>query len=182
MDDLLNGNAQGTSYFQQASGLTDQYNYLLTTDPADFGYYTQYLGLKTTRKAINVGNRPYLSGQQTATHLQGDLMVSVKPWVEALLDAGYRTLFYSGQLDIIVAAPLTENFLKGMHWKGAHKYHTAARSIYKVAPGDASVAGYVRKIENLQYAIIRKAGHILPYDQPRVAHDMITRFVHNKDF
>jgi len=50
-----------------------------------------------------------------------DLMVSVKPWVEVLLNANIRTLFYSGQLDIIVAAPLTENFLRLTNWKGAHK-------------------------------------------------------------
>ena len=182
MDDLLNGNAQGTSYFEQASGLDDYYNYLLSTDPANFNYYLKYLALKQTRKAINVGSLPYNDGSQSAAHLTADLMVSVKPWVEQLLDADYRILFYSGQLDIIVAAPLTENFLRKMHWKGAHKYYRAPRQIYKVSPQDNRVAGYVKRVDNLVYALIRSAGHILPYDQPRVAQDMITRFVKDQDF
>ena len=102
IDDLLNGNAQGTSYFLNVSGLSDYYNYLWTSDPADFNYYNTFLGLKSTRKSIHVGNLPYNDGSQSAIHLTGDLMVSVKPWVEELLDADYRILFYSGQLDIIV--------------------------------------------------------------------------------
>lgn len=181
MSDLLNGNAQGTSYFQEVTGLDFYYNYLKDGAPDDFNYYLKYLALTKTRKAIHVGNRPFQDGSQAAFHLNNDIMVSVKPWVEQLLDANYRTLFYSGQLDIIVAAPLTENFLKKLHWKGEHKYYKADRKIYRVSP-KGKVAGYVRKIDNLYYAIIRNAGHILPYDQPEVAQDMIRRFVKKLDF
>ncbi len=46
---------------------------------------------------------------------------------------------------------------------------------------DDQVAGYVRTVgQNFTYAIVRGAGHIVPYDQPRAALDMITRFVENQ--
>jgi len=40
-----------------------------------------------------------------------DMMQSVKPWLEELLEH-YRVLIYNGQLDIIVAYPLTESYLQ----------------------------------------------------------------------
>lgn len=137
-----------------------------------------------------MGNRPYNDGAAVEQHIVNDIMQSVRPWVEELLDAGYRTLIYSGQLDIIVAAPLSENFLQALQWKGKERYRAAPRTIYKVGQrggaGDNSqelVAGYVRQVDGLLYQIIiRNAGHILPYDQPRVAHDMITRFVRGDRF
>ncbi|CAG0910259.1 unnamed protein product, partial [Cyprideis torosa] len=48
----------------------------------------------------------------------GDVMNSVAHKVKTILDANYKVLFYSGQLDIIVAYPLTLNFLKNLEWSG----------------------------------------------------------------
>lgn len=81
-----------------------------------------------------------------------------------------------------MAAPLSENFIKKLQWSGASKYLKADRKVYKVNPKDTGVAGYVRRADNLYQVIIRNAGHILPYDQPRVAQDMITRFVKLSEF
>jgi len=115
-------------------------------------------------------------------HLVNGIMDSVKPLVEDLLNADYPVLIYSGQLDIIVAAPLSENFLRKLQWKGLSKYLRAERKVYKVKAEDKTVAGYVKKADNLYQIIIRNAGHILPYDQPRVAFDMISRFVSRSEF
>ena len=38
-------------------------------------------------------------------------MKSVRPWLEELLEH-YKVLIYNGQLDIIVAYPLTKGYLK----------------------------------------------------------------------
>ena len=43
------------------------------------------------RKTIHVGNRTFNDGSNVEKHLVQDVMKSVKPWIEALLDAGrYR--------------------------------------------------------------------------------------------
>lgn len=54
---------------------------------------------------------------------------------------------YSGQLDVIVAAPLTERFLLTVNWTGAADYKTAPRFHWRVQPSDTEVAGYVRQVK-----------------------------------
>lgn len=58
-----------------------------------------------------------------------------------------QVLFYSGQLDVIVAAPLTERFLLTVNWTGAADYKTAPRFHWRVQPSDTEVAGYVRQVK-----------------------------------
>lgn len=183
MDQLMDADFfQYKSYFQNATGLTDYFNYLAGFQPEVGESYPTFLKLNTTRQALHLGSRPRSNGEAVEKHLLKDIMVSVKPWVEELLDANYRTLFYSGQLDIIVATPLTENFLKNLHWKGSTKYDSAPRKIYRLTPKASNVAGYVRQVDNLYFAVIRNAGHMVPTDQPQIAFDLITRFVRNIEY
>ena len=53
-------------------------------------------------------------------------------------------MLYSGQLDIIVAAPLTEAMLQTVPWKYLPEYKTTKKLVWKVSPSDTEVAGYVR--------------------------------------
>lgn len=62
---------------------------------------------------------------------------------------------YSGQLDVIVAAPLTERFLQTVNWTGAAGYRTAPRFHWKVQPSDTEVAGYVRQVKEF-YQVSRE--------------------------
>jgi vitellogenic carboxypeptidase-like protein len=134
-----------------------------------------------TRRAIHVGNLTYNEGNTVEMHIINDIMQSVKPWVATLMD-NYKVLMYSGQLDIIVAAPLTENFLQSVKWSKADQYKKADRFIWKVSEQDSDIAGYVRQVDQFYQVIVRNGGHILPYDQPRASLDMITRFIKNNNF
>ncbi len=58
----------------------------------------------------------------------------------------HQVLIYSGQLDVIVAAPLTERFLPTVNWTGAADFKTAPRFHWKVQPSDTEVAGYVKQV------------------------------------
>ncbi|XP_059568641.1 probable serine carboxypeptidase CPVL isoform X2 [Myotis daubentonii] len=89
-------------------------------------------------------------------------------------------LIYNGQLDIIVAAPLTERSLMAMNWKGSREYKKAERKVWKIFKSDKEVAGYVRQVGNFHQVIVRGGGHILPYDQPLRSFDMINRFIFDK--
>ena len=90
-----------------------------------------------------------------------------------------KVLFYNGQLDVIIPYPATENFINQLQWKGAEEYSASARRIWKVR---GEVAGYARQVRNFRQVMVRNAGHILPYDQPVWAFDMIMRFVEGKNF
>lgn len=57
-------------------------------------------------------------------------------------------MMYTGQLDIIVAIPLTEAFLMTVPWDGLDDYKTTKRMIWRVNPDDKEVAGYVRQVNN----------------------------------
>lgn len=187
------------SFYQNATGCTNYYNYLTCQvsaaivinsymlnmqqsfqperfhscapqEPEDQGYFSPFVTLPQVRRAIHVGNLTFHSGAEVEKHLLEDVMKSVKPWLSVLMD-NYRVseqerlsskrgefsssevgpciqvLMYSGQLDVIVAAPLTERFLLTVNWTGAADYRTAPRFHWKVQPGDTEVAGYVRQVK-----------------------------------
>ena len=54
--------------------------------------------------------------------------------------------------------------------------------MWRISDTDPEVAGYVRAGGNLTYAVIRGAGHIVPFDQPRRSLDMITHFVEGRGY
>lgn len=181
-DMLLNGDlTPQLPYFKQMSGLSDYYNFLRTVEPEEYNYYAPFLADPAVRLAIHVGNLTYNDGTAVEMHLVNDIMASVKPWIAVLMD-NYKVMIYNGQLDIIIAVPLTEAWLRTVPWSGQDDYKTAKRFVWKVHPDDVEVAGWVRQVRNLYQVIVRDAGHILPHDQPIFGYDMIQRFVENRPF
>lgn len=57
-------------------------------------------------------------------------------------------MIYNGQLDIIIAVPLTEAWLQTVQWTGLPDYMKAERQIWKINPSDTEVAGWVRQVQN----------------------------------
>ncbi|MEQ2164000.1 hypothetical protein GOODEAATRI_001989 [Goodea atripinnis] len=145
-DSLLNGDVDPyPSFFQNATGCTNYFNYMTCQEPEDQEYFSQFVTMPAVRKAIHVGNLTFHDGSEVEKHLLQDVMKSIKPWLGVLMD-NYRVLIYSGQLDVIVAAPLTERFLPTVNWTGAAEYKTAPRFHWKLQPSDTEVAGYVRQV------------------------------------
>nr|KAF6302248.1 carboxypeptidase vitellogenic like [Pipistrellus kuhlii] len=179
MDELLDGDLTNPSYFQNVTGCSNYYNILQCTEPQDQSYYGQFLTLSEVRRAIHVGNRTFNDGSKVEKYLREDTVKSVKPWLTEIMNH-YKVLIYNGQLDIIVAAALTERSLMAMSWKGSREYKKAERKVWKIFKSDKEVAGYVRQVGNFHQIIVRGGGHILPYDQPLRAFDMINRFIFDK--
>nr|KAF6469201.1 carboxypeptidase vitellogenic like [Molossus molossus] len=180
MDRLLDGDlTKDPSYFYNVTGCSNYYNILQCTEPEDQNYYEKFLSLSEVRRAIHVGNRTFNDGSKVAKYLREDTVKSVKPWLTEIMN-NYKVLIYNGQLDIIVAAPLTEQSLMAMDWKGSREYKKAKKKIWKIFESDAEVAGYVRQVGDFHQVIVRGGGHILPYDQPLRSFDMINRFIYDK--
>ena len=59
-----------------------------------------------------------------------------------------QVLIYNGQLDIIIAVPLTEAWLQTVQWSGLEQYKNATKLIWKINPHDNEVAGYVRQVKD----------------------------------
>ncbi|KAA0183853.1 hypothetical protein HAZT_HAZT011821 [Hyalella azteca] len=140
----------------------------------DMNFFGKYINEAEVRRAIHVGKLAFNDGKAVEQHLINDVMQSVKPWIEEILNqTQYRVMIYNGQLDIIIAYPLTRNFVESLKWRDSDAYLSAPRRIWKV---DGDVAGYVKETRNFVEVLVRGAGHMVPYDQPARAYDMINRF------
>ncbi|KAH7887403.1 alpha beta-hydrolase [Phlebopus sp. FC_14] len=83
-------------------------------------------------------------------------------------------LLFAGDQDFICNYMGIESMIKSMMWngeKGLGKVQTKSWSV------DGTPAGTWVSSRNLTYAKIFNASHMVPYDVPDVAHDMILRFV-----
>lgn len=168
MDQLPEG-----SLFKNLTGFDVYFNYLKTVDDGDVPL-GEFLQKSETRRAIHVGNNTFhdLSGSENKVeiHLENDVCDSVAEWVAELL-SHYPVLIYNGQLDIIVAYPLTENYLKNLQFNGAEEYKTAKRYIWRV---DNEVAGYAKHAGNLTEVLVRNAGESLFLLSPNPAFNQNT--------
>lgn len=108
--DLING----SSYFTNITGFTYYLNILQSKPPNNLSYFVKLLNKREIQSAIHVGCVQYSNSNNTVEdYLTDDQFDSVKPWFTTIID-NYKVLIYNGQLDIIVAVTLTENFLKNL--------------------------------------------------------------------
>ncbi|KAK9506393.1 hypothetical protein O3M35_008344 [Rhynocoris fuscipes] len=158
-------------YFK-LTGFKEFYNYITDQEPSPFGDLEILFNNKTIRKILHVGNLTHHNGDLVMSYLQDDMMKSVKPYIEVLLEH-YKVLIYNGQLDIVLAYPLTINFIHSLNWTGVEQYRNAERKLWYV---DNELAGYTKTAGKFTEVLVRNAGHMVPSDQPKWAYDLITKF------
>ncbi|XP_055386014.1 venom serine carboxypeptidase [Condylostylus longicornis] len=180
-DSLIDMDQTPTSLFQNLTGFQNYYDYLNAHGETPDSGMEKLLQSSTLRAAVHVGNNTFngLDGEnKVEVYLKRDIMDTVAPWVAELLKT-YRVCIYNGQLDIIVAYPLTLNYLQKLKFEGAEIYRTAPRYVWKI---DGDIAGYAKEAANLVEVLVRNAGHMVPANQPKWAFDLITRLTNNKGF
>lgn len=178
------------SLFSELTGMRNIYNVVWNDNPIPFegSNWDRFVQENATRAALHVGKRSWSAVDMVYERLKYDIPRSVSPWLATLLDAGqYRVLLYSGQLDVIVPYRGTVNVARSLQWSGAEQFRNATRTIWRVpVPGGrenvTDVAGYATAHGPLTVLLIRNAGHMVPYDQPAWALDLITRFTSGKPF
>lgn len=168
------------TFYENVTGQTNYFNFLAPVYPPN--PYQVYLQKNSTRAAIHTGTLAYNDYNTTVeSYLTLDWMQSIRYKLVALLD-NYKVLIYNGQNDIILAAPIAENFLRTVTWSGQNQYLSSARQIWKLKPDDYQVAGYVRKANKFTQVVIRDAGHLAPLDQPQRCLQMIENYVFDLPF
>lgn len=169
------GSRSPRGWFQNVTGFRSHFNYLQIFDTSS-EHISGYMQRTDVRAAVHVGNLTFHDGDDVFENLYLDVMQSVAPWISELL-SHYRILFYNGQLDVIVAYPLTINFLSALKFDAAADYKTAKRHFWYVGE---ELAGYVKEAGNLTEVVVRNAGHMVPRDQAFWSLDLITKFTRNK--
>ncbi|KAL5233622.1 hypothetical protein ACI65C_001032 [Semiaphis heraclei] len=170
------------SLYSELTEMRNIYNVVWNRNPIPFegGYWDRYVQGPVARAALHVGRRQWSSVDAVYERMKYDIPLSVAPWLAKLLDAGrYRVLLYSGQLDVIVPYRGTVNVARALRWTGTELFGNATRTVWYSA---AEVAGFATSYEPLTVLLVRNAGHMVPYDQPAWAHDMINRFTSGKPF
>ncbi|XP_065311262.1 venom serine carboxypeptidase-like [Dermacentor albipictus] len=179
---LILGTVAGqTTYFGNVTGYEYCYNYLMTQKPEPQTRFKYFVDTPTVRKAIHVGQIPFEGGSSDVmVHFAADLMKSVKERLTVLVE-NYKVLVYNGHLDIIVPYTATQAMMDSLQWSGSEEWSNAERKIWRSHDGQ-HIHGYAKNVRNCTLVLVRDAGHILPYDQPEAAYDMITRFIHEEPF
>lgn len=174
------------SLYFNLTGLPSLYNVLWNDESLPYGIWEEYVNDPAMRAALHVGERPFNDGSEVYVNLFDDIMRSVSPWLGGLLDAGlYRVLLYSGQLDMLVPYRGTMNVARSLEWSGAKRFNNATRTIWRARDSRSNttgVAGYATSYGPLTVLLIRNAGHMVSFDQPAWAHEMINRFTSGKPF
>ncbi|XP_075232370.1 venom serine carboxypeptidase-like [Lycorma delicatula] len=160
--------------FNNVTGIESYYNFVNENSAKWLPFENDFVVSNYFRRLIHVGNLTRDSGSLTEKLFKSDITKSVIHLVEELIER-YRIMFYNGQLDIICAYPLTENFLRKMKWSGSANYKTSKRHIWKVGN---DIAGYVKEAGKLSDVLVRNAGHMVPTDQPKWAFELFNKFIY----
>ena len=106
------------------------------------------------------------------------------PYIATLLDeANIRVLIYNGDRDYIGNHPGSELSLNTMRWSGSKGWadtKSFTRGLYINAP--KSVGGFIKEYQNLNLLAVYNSGHMVPYNRPDLALDLLTRFIGNISF
>ena len=83
-------------------------------------------------------------------------------------------LVYNGQYDIIVNTPGVLQYLNVLNWDKINEWKSAPKKLFTI---DDDIVGWTKVGNNLWFALINFAGHMIPTDQPRAAFSLLGRFI-----
>ncbi|XP_014208022.1 venom serine carboxypeptidase-like [Copidosoma floridanum] len=153
------------------------FNYLTTNEPEDTSYYMFWVQTPRVRRALHVGERKFVGYlAESNRHFADDIRISVAPvMAEAMED--HKVLSYSGQLDMHFPYSATQELYRSLEWSGAREYRAASKQMWY---HEGTLAGYRKRVQNFEEAIVRNAGHIADYEQPAWVCDLVTQFTRRK--
>lgn len=141
------------------------------------------------RKLVGGANQYLKTKNADALHfarklyMDNDRPLSVVPYIAELLD-DYKipVLIYNGDRDMTTNMVGTELALNAMDWNSAgRKWLDAPRGLWKRSSDDYP-AGWAKEYKNLTYTVVYNSGHMVPYNVPDSAYDLLTRFLTGKSF
>ncbi|KAF2857525.1 serine carboxypeptidase [Piedraia hortae CBS 480.64] len=162
--------------------LRDSYPQCGMNWPPDLEYVTPYLRRQDVLDALHVnkdkhGGWTECNGQVGQQFTARNSQPSSKLFPNLL--ERVRILLFSGDKDLICNHIGTENFIAGMTWNGAKGMElspgvTAPRRDWEF---EGQPAGQYQTARNLTYLRFYNASHMVPFDHPRRARDMLDRFM-----
>ncbi|KAJ7223362.1 Alpha/Beta hydrolase protein [Mycena pura] len=120
----------------------------------------------------------------TAFRAQLDSFTAATPnYIGGLLERGVRVLIYVGTYDWICNWVGNERWTLALEWSGQTQFAAEPLRPWAVG-GDFTKgrAGLARSAKGLTFATIDGAGHMVPYDKPKEALDLLQRWLSGDGF
>jgi len=108
----------------------------------------------------------------------GDLLHQNQLYVAELLHRGVKFLIYVGANDFICNWVGNERWTLNMEWIGHEEYASLPLRDWFVGN---NMVGKTRSAQNLTFATILGAGHLLPHDKPVESLQMVKRWLAGQD-
>lgn len=126
--------------------------------------------------SINPSNFNWVSCNNSMYYnFYDDISRSYKANISYLLDHT-RVLLYNGQNDIIVNTPSAENWIYSLNWGKSSQFLKSQKQNWVV---NNTVVGTVKILHPLTFVYVKKAGHMVPTDQPVNSLNMMRRWINN---
>lgn len=112
-------------------------------------------------------------------YMDNERPLSVVPYIADLVDDGIPVIVYNGDRDMTTNMVGTELALNSMEWKGQASWPDAPRGLWLV---DGHQAGWSKEYGNLTFLTVYNSGHMVPYNMPVPAHDLLKRLLTHSTF
>eukprot|EP00890_Picochlorum_soloecismus_P004864 jgi/Picsp_1/5379/NSC_02740-R1_protein len=148
-------------------------------DPCIDNKVELYLNRKEVQIALHANTTgdipgPWKSCTDNLYYSKQDVMESMIPLYEELLQSGIRILIYSGDIDAILPITGTRRWLDDLNLPIKSPWRP-----WKSSTGQ--VGGWTVEYSNqLTFASVRQSGHMVPYTQPERAFHMMSHWIQGK--
>ncbi|CAE6506630.1 unnamed protein product [Rhizoctonia solani] len=146
-------------------------------------YINEFLDRPETRRALGV--HPSIGNYTGCSHDVGerfkaslDHYHSNQWYITGLLERGVKVLIYVGTYDWICNWVGNQKWVMALDWTGGAEF-TAQKDRDWVV--DGQVAGFTRSANGLTFATVNAAGHMVPYDKPKEALAMLSRWLEGEE-
>ena len=139
-------------------------------------------GRRRLQEETEVGvSHPFMSQRQHHRHLymENERPLSVVPYIADLVDDGIPVIVYNGDRDMTTNMVGTELALNAMEWNGKDAWLDAPRGLWMV---DGHQAGWSKEYGNLFFVTVYNSGHMVPYNVPGPAFDLLNRLLNHSSF
>lgn len=111
--------------------------------------------------------------------MDNDRPINMAPYMADVLDAGIPLLVYNGDRDMTTNMVGTEKVLNNMEWSGKKDWLDAPRGLWMTKDYES---GWAKEYNGLTFVVVYNSGHMVPYNQPVPAFDLLQRFLRHESF
>ncbi|KAF9085620.1 Cell death protease [Mortierella sp. AD031] len=174
---ILRSNGENNTCVNQYDiRLTDAYPECGLNWPYELPMMGQYLNRQDVKEALHAtaGNTEWTEcSRRVSIALQEDDSIPAIALLPGILEKT-KIMLFSGQQDLICNHIGTEYLISNMTWEGAKGFQDTRSIGWTV---EDKPAGVWQQARNLTYVLIYNSSHMVPYDVPLVALDMMNRFM-----